>query len=81
MLLELSPAAKVMRPPAPLLPLPTITLTLPPVPETAAPVANTIAPLLPLLVVPELSINDPLTPVLPASDVCSVKVPLLVERP
>ena len=57
------------------MPLPTVIKIDPPRPEEALPEPIEIEPLLPLLVVPVDNTNEPLTPAVPALDVCKSNVP------
>jgi len=77
----LSPAKSFNPPPDPLDPLPTATKMEPPRPPDDNPDPMYKAPLLPLLAVPELNTNRPLTPLVPALAVRILKAPLLDLEP
>jgi len=79
------PADINRKPPCPLVPLPTVTKIPPPRPEDPVPVPMYNAPLLPHAAVPVDTIIKPLTPALPvpgvpALDVLSIRVPLLLTE-
>jgi len=74
----LSPEYRPSRPPDPLDPLPTVSRIDPPRPPDEDPDPMYKAPLLPKLAVPELNINRPLTPFVPAFAERILNVPLLV---
>ena len=77
----LRPAAIVIVPPAPLLPLPTVMLTAPPVPPEDAADPIEIDPVVPELDVPELKLSRPLVPSTPAFADLMITAPLVVAMP
>jgi len=75
------PAVTDTEPPVSVLPDPTVIDTVLTVPDTADPVHKIIAPLLPFVLSPVLSVNNPLTPLTPALAVTIVIAPELVATP
>lgn len=76
-----TPADKIIWPPDPLLPEPTVMESTPPRPRTEDPDPIYSAPLFPELELPVLNTKVPLTPAVPAFDVCTSNDPLLVAEP
>ena len=76
-----SPALSKMSPPAVTSPCPTVTVMWPPFPFVDAPLPIDKLPLAPVLVVPELNTNVPLTPLSPAFKERSCTFPLDVNDP
>ena len=69
------------RPPDAVVPAPTVTAIDPALPLVDAPVPMDTLPLLPSLVVPELKLKRPETPLFPAPTVWIVMEPLEVAEP
>ena len=77
----LRPAARLIAPPEPLVPLPTLTRTAPPRPAVLAPLPMLTAPELPPLADPELNTSRPLLPAAPPFADVTLIDPLLVCVP
>ena len=71
----------MIKPPAPLLPLPTVMLTAPDLPVVDAAEPIEIDPLVPELAVPELKDSSPDAPLWPALDDAIVTTPLVLAIP
>ena len=76
-----SPEKMCTLPPRPVLPLPTVIVIEPALPLVEYPVPIDRVPESPLLVVPELKLSRPLTPLLPELTVRIVIEPLDVDEP